>query len=135
MEMLIEIEAIKKLKAAYFRHLDNKEWSLLADCLSDDASFSYPVQNIDLKGKEAVIKNLSDRHAETRTAHTGSMPEIELIAENTAYGIWFMMDIVISIINSDRKVTKGYGRYYETYTKASGSWKIKSIRLERLFTE
>lgn len=135
MDVLFNIEKIKQLKALYFRYLDNKDWNGLSGCLSQDATFSYPPQDIHHAGRQAVINNLSTRHAKTLTAHTGSMPEIIINDEQNATGVWFMSDIVITEAAGVKKISKGYGRYHETYVKQDGHWLIKSILLERILFE
>lgn len=133
METLKASEEIKQLKARYFRLLDSKKWNLLKACLAEDITFDYPPQNIHVKGADALIENFSNRHASTRTAHTGSMPEIEIIDQEHAKGIWFMSDYVVSMKDDKvESIAHGFGHYFETYILEDGQWKIKSILLERL---
>jgi hypothetical protein len=133
MNKLIETEAIKQLKARYFRYLDAKNWEALRECLSDDVTFDYPPGKIHVSGGEALIANFRKRHATTKTAHTGSMPEIIIKNTNEAEGIWFMTDYVVSIGEDEQQIiTQGFGHYFETYLLVDGYWKIKSILLERL---
>jgi len=133
MDQLKEIEEIKVLKAKYFRFLDTKNWIELEACLADEVTFSYPPQQINVVGKAALITNFSTRHAHTHTAHTGSMPEIEILSEYHAKGIWFMTDYVVSPQeNSSPIISQGFGHYFENYIKEQGKWKIQRILLERL---
>ena len=132
MEVLKEIEEIKQLKARYFRFLDSKNWNDLADCLAHDVLFSYPPQEIKVEGRAALIENFKKRHAITQTAHTGSMPEIELIDGNNAKGIWFMTDYIVTPLEDGKTISQGFGHYFETYQKERSKWKIKTILLERL---
>ncbi|GAB3046928.1 nuclear transport factor 2 family protein [Spirosoma pulveris] len=133
MNKLAAIEEIRQLKARYFRCLDNKDWPGLAACLTDDVSFHYPPGKISVAGKEELIGNFSERHAHTITAHSGSMPEINLNTAVEADGIWSMTDLVVNRDGQDKPTTtQGFGRYYETYQYLDGRWLIKSIRLERI---
>ena len=134
MNKLIAIEEIKQLKARYFRFLDNKDWKSLATCFTDDVSFDYPPGKISLAGKEELISNFSNRHANTVTSHSGSMPEINIKSAVEAEGVWSMTDVVVSKNDQAEQVaTQGFGRYHETYERMNGSWLIKSILLERIF--
>ena len=133
MDQFKEIEEIKILKARYFRFLDAKKWTELEQYLTDEVTFSYPPQQINVIGKAALISNFSTRHDHTQTAHTGSMPEIEILGEHRAKGIWFMTDyVVVPQENGNPIISQGFGHYFETYIKEEGQWKIESILLERL---
>ena len=135
MDQLKEIEEIKQLKARYFRFLDTKNWFELGACLMENVVFSYPPQKIEVNGRVALIENFSTRHAKTKTAHTGSMPEILFNDNWHAEGIWFMSDYVVAFDeNGETKVNHGFGHYHETYTCEHGKWKIQSILLERLLS-
>lgn len=132
MEVLKDIEEIKKLKARYFRFLDSKNWDDLGRCLTNDVLFSYPPQEIKVEGRAGLIENFKKRHAITQTAHTGSMPEIDLLDDNNAKGVWFMTDYIITPSGDGKTISQGFGHYFETYQKEQGEWKIKTILLERL---
>jgi hypothetical protein len=133
MNKLKEIEEIKQLKARYFRFLDSKDWNGFNSCLADDVTFDYPPGNIHVKGNKDLIANFSERHATTKTAHTGSMPEIEIKETYHAEGIWFMTDYIISTDEHKNKtIAQGFGRYFESYFRDNGKWVIKSILLERI---
>jgi ketosteroid isomerase-like protein len=132
MNKLKEIEEIKQLKSRYFRCLDAKDWPGLAACLTDDVTFDYPPEQIHVSGNKDVIANFSERHATTKTAHTGSMPCIDLKDTYHAEGIWFMTDYIIDVNEKKQQtVNQGFGRYFETYERENGVWRIMSILLER----
>jgi hypothetical protein len=54
-EDLVEIEAIKRLKYRYLRHLDLKEWDELAECFTDDATASYGGGAYAFSGREEIM--------------------------------------------------------------------------------
>lgn len=127
---LVEIEAIKQLKARYCRLLDTKQWAawrvLFTDGFHSDTS--------EAGGK--VIDGADEFVAFTRkslrsqaTVHQVHAPEIEITSPTTARGVWALEDVVrfgpgINL--------RGYGHYTETYEKADGQWRIKSSKLTRL---
>jgi hypothetical protein len=56
------------------------------------------------------------------------MPEIELLSDTRARGVWAMEDIV----DDGDRVVHGYGHYHDTYEKVGGDWRIASVHLTRI---
>lgn len=63
------------------------------------------------------------------TAHQVHAPEIELTSPTAARGVWALQDVVRLAPGID---LVGYGHYHETYEKADGQWRIKTLKLTRL---
>lgn len=130
--VLVDIEAIKQLKARYCRFLDTKDWvawrGLFADdFVSDTASAGGKV----VEGADQFVtytrKALGKRsHV---TAHQVHAPEIELTSDTTARGIWALEDVVRLLPGVN---LRAYGHYHETYVKLDGEWKFQSSKLTRL---
>jgi ketosteroid isomerase-like protein len=124
----VELEAIKKLKARYFRLLDTRQWDAWRDVFTEDIVLQAAAQMV-FRGRAEVVKNVSTMLAGTQTVHHGHMPEIEFIDENNARGIWAMFDWVEG---NGRSMT-GYGHYHEEYRRgADGKWRIDKLTLTRL---
>ena len=131
-----DIEAIKQLKARYFRMMDLKDWDGLAAVFTDDVE-------IDMTGEGAGITHsvaeympfLRDAIEPVLTVHHGHMPEIELTSATTARGIWSMEDKLWWPEGSPIAHLHGYGHYHETYEKTAAGWRIKTMRLTRLHRE
>jgi len=147
LQELIAIEAIKKLKARYFRGVDTKDWDLLASTLSDDVVCDYRGATTDpetgvnaapettgdpLVGRKLAVDAIKSVLARVTTVHHGHMPEIEITGENTATGIWAMSDTLRFPKGGNVREVAAYGHYYETYVRIDGKWKIKALRLPRL---
>jgi hypothetical protein len=137
-ERLMAIEAIKQLKARYFRCMDTKQWNgwnevFTADALMDVSEERPPGSKegpLILNGAEKIIATVSKLLDGVVTVHHGHMPEIEVTSDTTARGIWSMED---KLRWPDGKTTlHGYGHYHETYEKAGGNWRIKTLKLTRL---
>src|SRR5665213_2562723 len=87
------IEAIKQVKARYFRFLDTKEWDALQDLFAVDAV-------VDMQGEggretrtaEEFVLTLKSNLEGVTTVHHGHTPEIQLTSDSTATGIWAMED-------------------------------------------
>jgi hypothetical protein len=129
---LVEIEAIKRLKARYFRFLDTKQWDAWRELFTEDfqAEIHGPHPVIHFEHRDEMVESNRKILAEAPTAHHGHMPEIELTGPDTARGIWAMVDVV--------KLGAGfvgYGHYHEEYRKVEGDWRIASLRLTRLHVE
>ena len=134
LEQLWDIEQIKQLKARYFRLLDTKDWDAFADLFTDDCVHYLPQES----AKEAVsnqeyFADLKSLLGHGVTTHHGHMPEITLLSDTEAEGIWAMFDYVATELPSGPLRIQGYGHYFETYRKGSdGTWRISSKRNVRL---
>jgi len=125
-----DIEAIKRLKARYFRTMDTKDWGAMREVFTDDVILDTTDSGGDvMTGADELMAFLQPTLAEAITVHHGHTPEIELTSPTTAVGIWAMEDMLRW---PDGTTLHGYGHYHETYEKADGVWRIKSSKLTRL---
>ncbi|RAY12977.1 DUF4440 domain-containing protein [Actinomadura craniellae] len=125
-----DIEAIKQLKARYFRTMDTKDWAGMRQVFTDDVV----IDTVDsggsvIEGADAFMAFLRQTLADQTTVHHGHMPEIELTSATTATGIWAMEDLIQW---ADGGELRGYGHYHETYRKIDGTWRIASSKLTRV---
>ena len=127
---LHDIEAIKRLKAKYWRCVDKKLWTELAEVFTEDATLDYGDTHID--GGETIAQSIREALGDAATAHGGHSPEIEITSDTTAKGIWALMDYLVW--GSDRKMM-GFGHYEDEYVKEDGLWQIKSTKLTRTLEE
>jgi SnoaL-like domain len=125
-----DIEAIKQLKARYFRFIDTQDWGALRHVFADDVVMdSREAGGLLKRGADDYIIYLSGALEGVISVHHGHMPEIALTSPTTATGIWAMEDMLRW---PDGRELHGYGHYIETYEKADGSWRIKTLKLTRL---
>jgi len=136
---LIDLEALKTLKAHYCRYLDQKRWPDLRSLYVDDCRFEIdPAERVYLPADwrdQSHINLAQYMDLVTKvmlpgvtSVHHVYVPELELLSPTEASGIWPMADYVVSDSGSFR----GYGHYHETYRKECGRWKIASWGLTRL---
>jgi hypothetical protein len=137
---LVAIEAIKRLKASYFRCMDTKDWDGFAAVFAPDAVMDMSSEMRDGKtggtgittGNRAIAAFVRSAVDTVETVHHGHMPEIDLTSPTTATGIWAMEDKLRWPAGSPIRTMHGYGHYHETYEKVDGRWRIKTITLTRL---
>jgi uncharacterized protein (TIGR02246 family) len=130
LQTLHDIEAIKRLKARYFRALDTKAWDEFADVFTED--IRVDVDGFTFEGRDSFVDQLKEILATTSTVHHGHMPEITVVDADHATGIWAMMDYLVFAGEPPQKGFYGYGHYHETYVKHAGQWRISKTELLRL---
>ncbi len=128
-----DLDAIRQLKARYFRTMDTRDWDgmrqlFTADVVMDTTESGGGI----VTGADEFLAFLRQALDGATTVHQGHMPEIELTSDTTATGIWALNDIVVWP-NGMR--LDGYGHYHETYVKGPDGWRISSSKLTRLHTD
>jgi uncharacterized protein (TIGR02246 family) len=128
------LEDIRRLKARYFRTMDQKDWDAWGQVFAAEAVMEVPEVDVVLTGRDAIVKFVSRALAAAQTVHHGHMPEIDVTGPDTATGIWAMSDYVEWPVSEggERSGLRGYGHYYEEYVREDGAWRIARTRLVRL---
>ena len=147
-EKLAAIEAIKQVKARYFRSVDSGDQALASTFLAEDCVLDYhgcctdPVSGIDhFPEMNAVIRGragwLSDAFKSSGivTAHQGHQSEITITSDSTATGLWAFTDRFFLPPGGRFTRFEGYGHYHETYEKVDGAWLLKTTRVTRIKIE
>jgi uncharacterized protein (TIGR02246 family) len=125
-----DIEAIKQLKARYFRTMDTKDWAAMRQVFADDVVMDTTASGGGVvTGADDFMAFLQETLSGAVTVHHGHMPEITLTSDATAAGVWALHD---EIVWPDGTTMRGDGHYHETYVLAGGEWKIRSSTLTRL---
>jgi hypothetical protein len=142
-ERLIAIEEIKKLKARYFRCMDVKDWAGMRHVYAPDAEADFRIESPDglVKGADRIVDYTRSAVEKVTTIHHGHMPEITLVSDTEATGIWAMEDLLfwpegegLQRANGSRiRRLHGFGHYHETYRKHGSEWRIQTLRLSRLY--
>ena len=138
------IEAIKQLKACYWRAVDTKDSAMLHSVLAHDCLVDFR----DAMGahNEAQLWRTAERFcADTMavtagvvTVHHGFPPEITVTAPDEAEAIWPFEDLVwvegtASALPFRR--FRGWGHYRDRYRKTETGWKIARTTISRLRIE
>lgn len=134
-----EREAIRLLKARYFRHMDQKDWDNWATVFTEDVvvlvdsevskGFELTAPHDLVAGRDAFVGHIREFLKDVSTVHHGHMPEITIASPTEATGIWAMED---KLIWPDGTTLHGYGHYRESYRKEDGQWRIARLELSRL---
>ncbi|KAA0110345.1 nuclear transport factor 2 family protein [Mycolicibacterium sp. P1-5] len=134
-----DLEAIRQLKARYFRFMDTKDWQAWREVFADDVVgvFDNAVSTNGADGQpgptwqgaDVLVTSIRAAIEECITVHHGHTPEITLTSSTTASGIWAMQDVVEF---PNGHVLHGAGHYHENYTKSGGIWRIQTIHLSRI---
>lgn len=129
---LTHIEAIKQLKARYFRLMDTKQWADYREVFTDDMVFQFETQDeAAASSGDDFVAFVKGRLSTAVTVHQGHMPEIDITSDTTATGVWAMYDWVDDP-DHDRAF-QGFGHYHEDYRLgADGRWRIAKLHLTRL---
>jgi hypothetical protein len=133
-QRLMDIEAIKQVKHAYFRCIDTANYDEIATIFHADVSVRFKGGTYEWKldGRDAYIEAL--RSSFTREAighHNGHHPEIQMLSETEATGIWYLVDNMW-VLNFDF-FTTGTALYWDRYLKVDGRWTIRETSYERIY--
>ena len=147
---LLDIRAIRDLKARYFRCMDIREWDAMYDVFTADAvmdmredirSLAKSGIPVDpegglIIGRDVIVPAMAAALEGTVTVHHGHMPEISFAGNDVAHGIWAMEDRVQLPPGAPFGRLHGYGHYHETYVRGEGGrWRIRHLRLSRLLVD
>ncbi|MBM3673677.1 MAG: nuclear transport factor 2 family protein [Actinobacteria bacterium] len=132
---LVEIAAIERLKYAYFRCLDLKQWDDIAELFVPEATCAYSAGAYSYDGRDAIVGFF--RKAMGRetflSSHKAHHPEIALTGPDSATGVWALEDWVIDTQwNLD---IRGAAFYEDDYVKRDGKWLILRTAYKRVFEE
>ena len=132
--ILVEKEAIRELKARYFRFLDTKQWDKWIEIFEPEFEHDMVTEKQKIHGpREKFVEFVSKALEGVITVHHGHNPEIELTSPTTAKAIWPFSDRLKPGEGVTRGTSlEGYGHYHETYVKSEAGWRIKTQLVTRL---
>ena len=124
--------ALCEAKARYCRFCDTKDWAAWGELFTDDieydvsggSSVDFPV----LRGREAVVSQVSAALEGVQISHQPSSPEMRIEGDE-ARVIWAMHECVVH--GAGKPVTFAYGHYHERWVRQEGHWKLAALRLNR----
>lgn len=132
---LVALEEIKRLKHRYLRAIDTKDWDLLTDVLTADATADYgtPTYGRPLKlvGRDAIVGFMREQLGPGLiTTHFATQPEIDVNGDE-ATGTWAFEDTVIAV--EHRVAIIGAAFYEDRYRREDDGWRIAHTGYERTY--
>jgi hypothetical protein len=136
---LVAIEAIKALKARYFRFVDTKDWDALRSLFVSGATLHFAHRTNEPEAAEMAISRISKILLPgVVSVHNGGIPEIDIDGDR-ATAIWPMSDLLVFPVDRPNPFglarLHGYGHYHERYERRDGAWRIAALRLDRLHVD
>jgi SnoaL-like domain len=145
-ERLAAIEAIRLLKAKYWRGVDQSDGALVRSILAEDCVLDFrgcctdptsgvdflPEMNIVMKGRDTWQAQALEGYV---TSHQGHQTEIEVTGPDSASAIWTFTDRFFYPPGMKYSRFTGYGYYHETYCREPDGWKLQTTRITRLWVE
>jgi uncharacterized protein (TIGR02246 family) len=134
-EQLLDAEAIKAVKYAYVRCVDQKTWDEMATLLTADCVADYASGKLHYEGRDAVIAFLRDslNDPQILTSHRVHQPEITFAGPDRATAVWALDDVVI--MPAANMTLRGAAFYTDEMVKQDGGWKIARTGYHRLYEE
>lgn len=133
-QVLCDIEEIKRLKHAYFRCIDTLNLEELRKITHPEVTTCYVggSYRIELANQDEFIEMIaSSFHAECSCRHNAHHPEIEIVSDTEATGIWYLHDDFYNFRAMVR--TEGTALYRDRYLKTGGRWVVKHQSYERVY--
>ena len=132
--ILKDIEEIKRLKHRYFRCIDMANLTELAELLHEDVTVDFVggTYRFQLTGRDEYVRMIGQAfHAEFVGQHNGHHPEIDVLSETEATGVWYLSDVALNLRSNVS--TSGSSLYRDRYVKVDGVWKIRETAYHRIF--
>ena len=133
-QMLMDIEAIRQLKHAYFRCIDTANVEELGTLFHDEVLVHFKGGNYEwkLNSKQEYLDSIASAFTSKAVGHhNGHQPEIQMLSDTEATGIWYLADHMWIIEHNH--YTFGTALYWDRYIKQDGRWLIRETCYERLY--
>ncbi|NKQ54278.1 nuclear transport factor 2 family protein [Amycolatopsis sp. K13G38] len=129
---LLAIEEIERLKARYFRFVDEKRWDEFGELFTEDVVIDIEGSAQRPRDRAQLVAATRRHYGDALTVHHGHMPEIEIIDSDHARGVWAMVDMIEVPEGGELPSFVGYGHYRDEYRRDGGGWRISRLSLSRI---
>lgn len=134
LQVLLDIEAIKRVKHAYFRCIDTGNFEELATLFHPEVTVHFRGGTYEWKltGRDEYVSSVSESfHTRSVGHHNGHHPEINILSATEATGVWYLADDMW--ILNHAAYTTGTAIYWDRYEKVDGRWLIADTQYERIY--
>ena len=132
---LEDIEAIKRLKYRYFRASDGKDAETFRDCFAAGEIVIEYGRIGSYRNRDDLTQVFSDLACQDHIVemHHAQNPDIELLDENRARGIWSLYYYMIN--TRDKNAVQLGGVYKDEYIRTDGGWRMACSAFEVTSTQ
>jgi len=133
-QRLMDMEAIRQIKHAYCRCIDTANGEEAKTIVHADLKTHYMGGGYEFKlsNRDEFIATMTQAfHSEAIGRHNGYMPEIQMLSETEATGIWYLYDHFWSM--NANHLTHGTALYWDRYVKEDGRWQIAETNYQRIY--
>lgn len=131
---LEDIELIRQLKYRYCRAIDTCDIEALREIVTEDIRTDYAggTYRWQMQGRDVFLEAVRGSFtAECVAVHTVHHPEIEVLDDVNARGLWYLTDTFIHL--KENVVTEGSALYRDRYLKTQDGWRIRVSTYERIY--
>jgi hypothetical protein len=131
--ILKDTEAVKRVKYRYFRCIDTANLTELAELIHEDVEVDLigGTYRFQTRGRDNYVRMIGNAfHADFIGIHNGHHPEIDILSETEAKGLWYLSDVAMDL--TTKVATVGSALYRDRYVKVDGAWKIRETQYERV---
>ena len=133
-QRLMDMEAIRQLKHAYFRCIDTANFEEFATLIHPEVDVLLKGGNYEwkLNGRDAYVEAVTRSfHNQSIGHHNGHHPEIQMLSDREATAIWYLADHMW--MTEAEFYTSGTALYWDRYLKEDGRWLIRETCYERIY--
>jgi len=133
-QRLMDIEAIKQVKHAYFRCIDTANLTELGTLFHEEVKVRFKGGGYEwnLDSKQEYVDNIGMAFSrEAIGQHNAHHPEIQILSDTEATGLWYLADNMWLL--NHNALTTGTALYWDRYEKIDGKWLIKETNYERIY--
>lgn len=132
--ILKDIEAVKRVKHAYFRCIDTANIEELKTVFHRDVVVHFIGGTYEwvLNGRDEYLEAIAASfNANVIAQHNGHHPEVDILSPTEARATWYLHDNFYRF--ADMHYVQGTALYKDRYVKEDGRWQIIESRYERLY--
>lgn len=131
LQELLDIEAIKQLKARYCVCVANEDWKTFETLFAEDLEFVMPTgESYTPRSAFMAVHKISLQGPKVWGVVRCFTPIITITGPDSATGLWAMEDVhVWPEYEGPRVGHHGYGHYHEDYVRLAEGWRFKRIEV------